>query len=522
MNYYCNRLVALSVHGAKRTDILTLFLTVLFFSALDATSTPSLVPNSAPSFNPTPLPITCRPTIIPTTRLPTQPSMIPSTKPTYAPSALPSKPTAAPTGRPTMVPSTLRPTATPSSIKPSATPTCRPSMTPTTFRPSAIPTTASPSQPTFLPSGRPTAPPTTRPSATPSSIRPSAIPTTVRPSSHPTISPSATPSSIRPSVNPSVKPSAPTAIPSASPTSPPTYSPSSRPTTGPTGDAICPAGTFIVRFSTYYQCTSCAPGYFSAANATSCDPCPLNSYAESAGSAFCQSCPAGNVNGGLASARKNDCVNPTINFVLGLLSLFFGAVMIFFYIFYGRLQQIAFERRVWLVDKSALLFGIVFQMIEETQRICHAISTVLAQLAKDREERILREGNWCSFEYLTVKAKRLLLPLLFFLLSALVALAVIAGTVLSAVIHVLFNAVLLFRGYKIYLSLKFSFLDRITEFLDELGFALNISFIVDKLSYPLIYFLNLLSSISIDLASVKVNCSGSQVMFKLQCLNTNR
>ena len=181
------------------------------------------------------------------------------------------------------------------------------------------------------------------------------------------------------------------------------------------------------------------------------------------------------------------------------------------YIFYGRLQQIAFERRVWLVDKSALLFGIVFQMIEETQRICHAISIAVVQETKAREQRILREANVFSCEYWTVQVKRLLTPLLFFLLTLFVAVVVISGTLLAAVIHVLFNAVLLFRGYKIYLSLNFSFFDRITEFLDELGFALNISFIVDKISYPLIYFLNLLSSISIDLSSVKVDCSGSQV-----------
>ena len=39
---------------------------------------------------------------------------------------------------------------------------------------------------------------------------------------------------------------------------------------------------------------------------------------------------------------------------------------------------------------------------------------------------------------------------------------------------------------------------------------LNLSFIVDEISYPIIYILNLLSNLTINLANVKVTCSGSQ------------
>ena len=133
----------------------------------------------------------------------------------------------------------------------------------------------------------------------------------------------------RPTVSPTLAPSAPTKNPTYKPSATPTRLPTYVPTARPTGDASCPGGTYINRFPTYYECTTCLPGTYSNANFTSCEACPLIFYSENSGATLCVACTYGNVNGGEGSFSRDDCVNPSINFAIGLVSLAFGVVMIF-------------------------------------------------------------------------------------------------------------------------------------------------------------------------------------------------
>ena len=212
-------------------------------------------------------------------------------------------------------------------------------------------------------------------------------------------------------------------------------------------------------------------------------------------------------------------MNPSINFVLGIVSLVFGGVMIFFYIGYGRLQLIAFERRLWMVHSCITMFSIALSLMTKTQKICNTIASTLAKELQAREDAILRQGS-CSLAYIKVMAKRIIRPIAFTVIFLLVAMLIITGTVVSAVAHVLFNALLIFRGYKIYINIDFSFYDRIAEFLSNIGFALKLSVLVDEISYPIIYVLNVLSNLSINLANVNVTCSGSQapIYLLLDCM----
>ena len=193
--------------------------------------------------------------------------------------------------------------------------------------------------------------------------------------------------------------------------------------------------------------------------------------------------------------------------------------MIIFYIGYGRLQLIAFERRVWMVEKSITMYSIALSLMMKTQKICNTISSTVAKVLQAREDVILR-GESCSWAYFKVRAKRIIRPIAFTITLLCVAMLIVTGTLVSAILHVLFNAMLIYRGYKIYVNIDFSFFDKISEFLSEIGLALNLSFIVDEISYPLIYFLSLLSNLSIDLTNVKVNCSGSQapIYLLLDCM----
>eukprot|EP01036_Dinobryon_divergens_P024997 gene24997-33501_t len=506
------------------------------------TSKPSYIPTtSTPSATPT-----CRPTMDPTT---SKPSYSPTTStPSASPTCSPTQPSANPTCRPTMSPTTSKPSYIPTTSTPSAAPTCRPSQpsatptfrptfTPTTFKPSSIPTTSKPSAiPTYSPT-HPTASPTCRPTLTPSTFKPSVIPTTSKPSAAPTFRPTMTPTTwkptfipttsnpsliptIRPTAVPTNKPSAPTTTPSCKPTYTPTIRPSYTITIAPTGYANCPGGTYIVRFPTYYSCSLCDVGYYSNANYTSCQACPINFYSDNRGSSSCLPCPSGSVTGVSATTSSAGCVNPTTNFVLGLLSLGAGAIIVALYINFSRMPAIAIERRLWMVDKCFAIYSIVLSLITKTHRVCSIMASKLAKIRQAKEEEILKQSGYCSLTYLWIIFKRILKPIIFLIVVTLVAIIVITATLVSAIYHVLFNALLLFRGYKLYFHMDFVFLDRISAFISEIGIVFKLDFIVSYISYPLLYVLNLLSNLSIDLTQFNVTCTGSQapVYLLLDCL----
>ena len=63
-------------------------------------------------------------------------------------------------------------------------------------------------------------------------------------------------------------------------------------------------------------------------------------------------------------------------------------------------------------------------------------------------------------------------------------------------------------------------MDRISAVISGIGIVLHLDFIVSYISYPLIYLLNLLSNLSIDLSQLNVTCTGSQapVYLLLDCI----
>ena len=173
-------------------------------------------------------------------------------------------------------------------------------------------------------------------------------------------------------------------------------------------------------------------------------------------------CPSGSVTGVVATSSSAGCVNPTTNFVLGLLSLCAGAIMVVrLYIIFGRMPMIAFERRLWMMDKFVDMYSIACSLItNKTHHVCGIIAmTLFAKERQAREEYILKRGGFFS-EYWWIICKRILKPLVFVLV-----IIVIAGTLISATNRVLFNALLLVRGYKIYFRLNVVFLDRISNFI---------------------------------------------------------
>eukprot|EP01035_Chromulina_nebulosa_P025260 gene25260-32961_t len=329
--------------------------------------------------------------------------------------------------------------------------------------------------PSKYPTIHPTAPtkfPTLKSTVSPSTFRPSRLPTipTTRPSKLPT----------------TIHPTTPTTEPTMHPTAP-TLAPSSNPTAVPSN---CPLGY-----------------YLESADAISCTACPFNTYGKKN---TCVNCPIGYVTGSIASTGVDSCINPATNFVLGILSLLFCMIIAWFYIINGRLQLIAFERRVWIIDRSVMAYGSLNKVIYYTKEKCRDISTILDLQSLKEEKKILKEAKETGVytrEYFKIRGKTILRPILFGLAVIIVFGFVLIGSIVLATTRVLFNAVLLYRGYKYYLKRNFVLLNRIHLFLQELGLGSNIN----RISYPIAYFINWLSIITVDLeSSFGIDCTGSQ------------
>ena len=395
-------------------------------------------------------------------------------------------------------------------------------MSPTTapsFRPSNSTSLPTPS-PTLLPTYLLSSAPVNSPTYVPSNI-PSFPPSSIEPTFHPTWKPTG-PSQVpsyRPSNPSSIPTLLPTCFPTPTPSLTPTYSPTAVPTFppsfNPTNDPNCPVGTYYIQFATYYQCLPCSLGYYSAAaNASACEACPLNTYSEIHGAVSCSSCPPGYVSSTLASTSRSNCVNPAVNFVFGILSLALCFMAVTNYIIFGRLQRIAFERRRWLIEKNMIIYSMLLKLIDMSKSLCQAVTFMQSMRRRKLEDDILKRRQR-NAQYFEVKVNRMLKRCSFLLLSFLAGVVMFIGTLFSATIHVIFNATLLFRGYRAYLNLhssSYSFNGHVNDFLGGIGRALNVSSLVNSLIGPINYILTILS---FDLNSIKVACSGSQAPINL-------
>ena len=208
-------------------------------------------------------------------------------------------------------------------------------------------------------------------------------------------------------------------------------------------------------------------------------------------------------------------MNPSVNFAFGLISLTLSFVAATVYIILGRLQRIAFERQRWLIEKSISLYGILLSIIKETKHLCRTIKTVQNLRSQKWEADSLARVNGIA-GYVAVYVNRLLKPIVFVIVVIGTFLMILIGKLVATTIHVLFNAILLYRGYRGFISTSSSggpsFFDRIGQFLNSIGSLLGVNVVVDGIIPPVNYIANILS---FDLNSVRVSCSGSQAPINL-------
>lgn len=487
------------------------------------TAQPTRIPTALPTRIPTFFP-SSRPSSRPSSQPTEQPVLRPTAKPSYTPVAVPtsqpsSSPTSHPTAQPTSQPSgqpILRPTSFPTaqpSVYPTAQPTLNPSSKPTS-QPSSQPT-SQPTQPTSVPSSAPSTQPFSSPTSKPSS-RPSRKPTS-QPSSSPSQQPIGKPTS-QPSTSPTLQPSgSPTAYPSTLPTS----QPSQVPTSAPSAIPPCPAGTRIVWNATQdngYMCQPCGAGYTSleksqnctlcpagsfAANAVSpeCTLCLFNSYQPDAGQPMCIKCAYGEITSQAGSTALGQCVNPSTNFIMGGMTLAFVFIASWFYIINGRLLKIAYSRRNMLITRGMQLFGITLFISEILTITNHSLTIFRFRMGAGRTDDALAFSRNVRVVF-------------FYVAAALSVPAMIVIKIFSYIVRILFNAMIIWRGYELYFEIPNVLVDGIDSFLELVDEVLGFS-LFKHLAYPVKAFINAISNIKINLRTVSVTCVGAQGPFYL-------
>jgi ABC-type multidrug transport system fused ATPase/permease subunit len=510
------------------------------------TSQPLTLPTSQPSNLPT-----SQPSNPPTSQPSNQPSSSPSLQPLSRPSAQPSdQPTREPSNQPSSMPSS-QPLSEPT-VQPASIPTTQPSTQPTR-RPSTVPSGQPSKSPTVQPISKPSMQPSSNPSAQPSSqpsLHPSTQPTcqpSSRPTSQPTNQPSEQPST-KPSSQPSAQPQAlPTSTPSNQPTNTPTCQPSETPSSQPssqptknrmnclasedkfyssikddcipcpyhsflnqTGDetCYCNAGYSQTGFGLSLNCTLCPPGEMSLSGSRNCTECPTGSFADtilthtcvlcpvsfyssSRGQTQCHACPAGRSTAVLGAISALQCVSPIPNFTLGFFALFF-VVVIFSYIVFGKFHRLSFERRVKTVIPN----------IEKCKQVLVHEEELHYQHLKCVQEKRNRQNR--KFKFIS-----------FVLISFLLIIVSVLASFIYFTYQVFFTSLILWRGMKADFQLG-PILNLLTEALrgitQYVGFPVDVVFII---AIPFLYLFEALGSISLNLSSVNITCSGSQAPIEL-------
>lgn len=193
----------------------------------------------------------------------------------------------------------------------------------------------------------------------------------------------------------------------------------------------------------------------------------------------------------VGSISSVDCVNPALNFAFGFLCLFAAMFVIWVYLYKGRLLRIAFHRRYSLVRKSIIITGAAARAADLVTSVSTIIST------------IIRKKNG------TTNWKKTWKPIIFFVLAGVIVPLVILLVICYNLVHILFNSLVLWRGYRFVIKIPLDFLQQVDLLLVLVNFSLNVDFF-QILAYPFAVVSNVFAEFSINLSAVQVTCSGAQ------------
>lgn len=242
----------------------------------------------------------------------------------------------------------------------------------------------------------------------------------------------------------------------------------------------------------YGTCQYCAAGSYSKSNSYTCE------YCNSGLNSVCESCPYG-MTSNVGSTKATDCANPGMNSAIAFFLLILSAVGLVLYIIGGRLQRMAFVRKIRLIDKSKVMVKMALQQLLNAGSICTEISN------RQQEGQLTAMAKVGLF--LKTMGKRLFLFVFFVF--------VVCAYFLSTVLQVFFTSLLLWRGY----SIKVSYLNRIKDYTNEVLTSIHLKEL-GVVFYPFLFVLNAIASVNLNFSTVQVNCLGSQsaIQFFMDCV----
>ena len=168
-----------------------------------------------------------------------------------------------------------------------------------------------------------------------------------------------------------------------------------------------------------------------------------------------------------------------------------SGVSLILYLSNNRLRRVAFLRKEYLINKTIILYNMIFNkliMIIDTR---HEIQKLQKELSKLNETKLYQ----------------LFKTIMFIIIATLITIIFIFFAVIYSFYITFFKALIIWRGFQNIIN--FSFLIAINNFLTPYGFWIKYLF------YPFLFVADKLSNITVNLSAVNVTCSGAQVSYLL-------
>ena len=198
------------------------------------------------------------------------------------------------------------------------------------------------------------------------------------------------------------------------------------------------------------------------------------------------------MNGLPGSKLASDCMTPAINFIMGSAAFLAAFFAIIVYMWFGRLHRIAFQRKFRLIRKLIMMYGTVLTTADMITRATELLNK-LKSASNDRNTVKDRVGK----------------PLLFIIVCVFVIPSVTFLYIVQSSIQITFNAMVLWRAYKRFENIDFR-IDFLDPFYREIGRVIDSNEVIYTLSYPIVYVIDKISNININLNAVKITCPGAQ------------
>jgi hypothetical protein len=206
------------------------------------------------------------------------------------------------------------------------------------------------------------------------------------------------------------------------------------------------------------------------------------------GMSVCTACNSGEITPALGATGAAMCVNPTPNFTIGLITLFVVFVMIYIYLLQGRLQSIAFERRVLFVQPLA--------------KVCHKINR---RLLKEMYRRKPGKHNMSSHFRV----------LIFLISSVLFVFFFIIAYYMLIFYKAFYKAMFLWKGFSGFVTVP-PFISTIEKAVVDVAKWVHLPVgILQYLFYPIAVLFRLTSMLSLNMSTISVKCNGAKAPTEL-------